>query len=112
MGSNLRFADSDTPTPSSDWVKLPEDERLSRLKDYLAKGMPSMTKLVVITSAKDDGQVIVRLQEQLSADKRGTVLLDLEAFLKDSVDQGLAVWLEGLGDKNSLRNLRGIEVKA
>lgn len=112
MGSNLHFANSDTPTPGSAWVRLSEDERLSRLKDVLTKGMSSVANLVVITSAKDDGQVIVSLQEPLPADERGTVLLDLEAFLKEAVDQGLVVWLDGLGDKNSLRNLRGIEVKA
>ena len=60
----------------------------------------------------DDGQVIVRLQESLPASQRGGLLLDLEDFLKGAVDPGLAVWLEGLGDRNSLRNLRGIEVKA
>ena len=37
---------------------------------------------------------------------------DLEAFLKESIDPGLVVWLEPLGDRSSLRNLRGIEVKS
>jgi hypothetical protein len=37
--------------------------------------------------------------------------LDLEELFKKSVDQGITVWGEALGDKNSLRNLRGIEVK-
>lgn len=91
---------------------MSENQRLARLSDSLAKGMPALEQLIVITAVKDDGQVIVSLKEQLPADKRGTVLLDIEAFLKETVDQGLAVWLEGLGDKNSLRNLRGIEVKA
>ncbi len=112
MGSNLQFANSDTPAPNSDWVRLSEVERLSRVAGALATGMPSIADLLMITSANDDGQVIVRLREQLPADKRGTILLDLEDFLKESVDRGLVVWLEGLGDKNSLRNLRGIEVKA
>jgi hypothetical protein len=112
MGSNLQFANADTPTPGSAWIGLSEDERLSRLKEAVACGMPSMTQLVAIASAKDDGQVIVRLQEALPASQRGGVLLDLEDFLKGAVDPGLAVWLEGLGDRNSLRNLRGIEVKA
>ena len=42
---------------------------------------------------------------------RGTKLLDLEELLKENVDLGITIWLEPLGDKNSLRNLRGIEVK-
>lgn len=112
MGNNLQFANSDTPTPGSEWIGMSESQRLARLRGSLAKGMPALEQLLVITAVKDDGQVIVSLKEQLPADKRGTVLLDIEAFLKKTVDQGLAVWLEGLGDKNSLRNLRGIEVKA
>lgn len=112
MGNNLQFANSDTPTPGSEWIGMSESQRLARLRGSLAKGMPALEQLIVITAVKDDGQVIVSLKERLPADKRGTVLLDIEAFLKETVDQGLAVWLEGLGDKNSLRNLRGIEVKA
>jgi hypothetical protein len=36
----------------------------------------------------------------------------LEDYLKESIDAGLVVWLEPFGDRNSLRNLRGIEVKS
>jgi hypothetical protein len=32
--------------------------------------------------------------------------------LKAHIDDALTVWLEPLGDRNSLRNLRGIEVKS
>lgn len=74
--------------------------------------MGAITKLLMIMEAKKDGQVIVSLLESLPADKRGTLLLNLEAFLKESIDPGLVVWLEPLGDRNSLRNLRGIEVRA
>ena len=74
--------------------------------------MAFQDKTLVAVEAKPDGQVIIRLLEPVPADKRGTLLLDLEAFLKESIDPGLAVWLEPLGDHNSLRNLRGIEVKS
>jgi hypothetical protein len=78
----------------------------------LQAGTPVLNDVVVIAAAKEDGQIIVNLTEPLSAGKRGQLLLDLEAFLKESIDPSLAVWLEPLGDRNSLRNLRGIEVKA
>jgi hypothetical protein len=71
-----------------------------------------MNSAVVIAAAKGDGQVVVNLTESLPAGKRGQLLLDLEEFLKNEIDPGLTVWLEPLGDRNSLRNLRGIEVKA
>jgi hypothetical protein len=47
----------------------------------------------------------------LTASVRGSLLLDFEECIKKNIDQGLTVWGEALGDKNSLRNLRGIEVK-
>jgi hypothetical protein len=47
----------------------------------------------------------------MSASERGTFLLDLESLLKSQIDNGINIWLEPIGDKNSLRNLRGIEVK-
>lgn len=112
MGSNLRYSGVDTPPPSTEWVKSSDAERLSRLEQVLATQKPLLQEVLMIASAKQDGQVIVSLKEQLPPNKRGTVLLDLEEFLKEAVDPGLVVWLDALGDKNSLRNLRGIEVKA
>ena len=71
----------------------------------------SFASIVVVSEANVDGHVVVQLLLPMGPDKRGTILLDLEHELKESVDQGLTVWLEPLGDKSSLRNLRGIEVK-
>lgn len=111
MRSHLSYADADTPVPSVDWAKCSDAERLARLERAMVARAPSFLEMLMVTAAKQDGQVIVRLNEQLPAHKRGTLLLDLEAFFKEAVDLGLVVWLEVLGDKNSLRNLRGIEVK-
>lgn len=65
-----------------------------------------------IVEAKEDGQVIVQFAVPEGADTRGSILLDFEEMLKLKLDPSLTVWLEPLGDKNSLRNLRGIEVKS
>lgn len=112
MGRNTCYANADTPTPSQAWWQLSDDARLIRVKEVVGSEMGALTKLLMIMDAKKDGQVIVSLLESLPADKRGTLLLDLEVSLKESIDPGLVVWLEPLGDRNSLRNLRGIEVKA
>jgi len=50
------------------------------------------------------------MKQSLPASERGPFLLDLEDYLRE-IDQALVVWLQPLGDRNSLRNLRGIEVK-
>ena len=109
---SLKYAKTDTPSPSPAWQKLSDAERHARVMIALQNGSAALNSTVVIAAAKDDGQVVVNLAESLSASKRGQLLLDLEEFLKKEIDPGLAVWLEPLGDRNSLRNLRGIEVKA
>jgi hypothetical protein len=112
MGANLRYANVNTPTPGHVWRQLSDDERLALVNNTVDAKMRSLKEILVIVDAKPDGQVIVKLLEPVSADKRGTLLLDLEASLKESIDPGLVVWHEPFGDRGSLRNLRGIEVKS
>ena len=54
--------------------------------------------------------IYVNFISKVSPKDRGTLLLDLEDefFQKD---QRIRVWHIPLGDKNSLRNLRGIKIK-
>lgn len=112
MDNNLHYATTVTPTPGHAWRQLSDGERVALVENAVADRMAPLGKMLVIAEAKPDGQVIVSLLEPVSADRRGTLLLDLEEMLKQALDPGLAVWLEPLGDRNSLRNLRGIEVKA
>lgn len=112
MNSDLCYATMDTPTPGPAWCQLSDEERLALIGNAVSAGMATISKMLAIVEAKRDGQVIVKLLEPVPADKRGTLLLDLEAFLKESIDPGLVVWHEPFGDRSSLRNLRGIEVKS
>lgn len=101
---------TETPSPRPAWLQFSDEERLSRVKEAL-RADAIAASVIQIISAKQDGQIIVSLAGS-PADKRGTLLLDLEASLKKAIDPALVVWLEPLGDKSSLRNLRGIEVKS
>ena len=65
---------------------------------------------IEIKSALTNGQVSVEINEMMDASERGTFLLNLEEILKKEIDNGISIWHIPLGDKNSLRNLRGIEV--
>lgn len=112
MNGNLCYANTETPTPGQTWCQLSDDERLALVNSTVTAKMSFLNKTLVAVEAKLDGQVIIRLLEPVHADKRGALLLDLEAFLKESIDLGLVVWLEPFGDRSSLRNLRGIEVKS
>jgi hypothetical protein len=108
---DFKHAQIDTPTPGSAWRGLSDAERCARVVDTL-KSEAAFAAAVIIAAATEDGQIVVNLAEPLPAGKRGQLLLDVEAHLKQKIDQGLSVWLEPLGDRNSLRNLRGIEVKS
>ena len=112
MVNNLQYATAVTPTPGHAWRQLSDDKRIALVHDTVAARMAPLSRMLVIAEAKPDGQVIISLLEPIPADRRGTLLLDLEEMLKQAIDPGLAIWLEPLGDRNSLRNLRGIEVKA
>jgi hypothetical protein len=104
---DLRHARTATPTTGPAWRALSDAERLALVTDALPARMAGL----IISAARPDGQVTVALTAAVPASERGPLLLDLEAHLKSAVDPGLVVWLEPLGDRNSLRNLRGIEVK-
>ncbi|UWE16079.1 hypothetical protein [Herbaspirillum huttiense] len=101
-----------TPSPSEDWTKLSDSQRLDRIKSEIAERAPIFNEQLTALAARADGQVIVRLLQPAGPAERGTLLLDYEDLLKQGVDEGITVWGESLGDKNSLRNLRGIEVKS
>ena len=101
-----------SPTCAVAWLKLDAKQRIALITDALSDDLHAKDYGVSVVDAKADGQVILRFAVPVAANMRSSVLLDIESFLKAHIDSGLVVWLEPLGDKNSLRNLRGIEVKA
>jgi hypothetical protein len=104
-------ANIETPIPSAAWASLGERQRVDQIISKLEAGPERFLFQIQVITAKADGQVIVRLKNPLPVDRRGPFLLDLEEYLKAHIDDAIAIWLEPLGDRNSLRNLRGIEVK-
>ena len=103
-------ANIETQSPTNTWVNQSNKSRISAVESIINDDLAIKDILEVITT-KSDGQVLVKFLITQTAEKRGTLLLDLEQRLKNSIDIGITVWLEPLGDKNSLRNLRGIKVK-
>lgn len=101
-----------SPTPSGSWAALSDAQRIASIHRVIRGQQPVFEEHLAVVSAKQDGQVIVRMLTPHGPSERGTLLLDFEDFLKHDVDRGISVWGESLGDKNSLRNLRGIEVKS
>lgn len=93
-----------TPTPRFQWRRMTNEERLHAADIGFNQ--------ITVKHASADGQVIVELWDALPASMRGEVLLDYEECLKQAIDPALTVWLEPMGDRNSLRKLRGVEVEA
>ena len=103
-------ANADTPIPQKTWKLMSEIERIKLLNKQMGKKQDYMSISIIKTT--ESGQVLVQLDGKFSASERGVYLLDFERYLKDNIDQGINVWCETIGDKNSLRNLRGIQIKS
>ena len=111
MENKNHYAEVPTPTPGREWRQMEERERFKKIDGALKACTELDASLTELVAVKADGQVILRFTESVASSKRSPYLLDLENHLKSNVDDSISVWLEALGDRNSLRNLRGIEVK-
>ena len=103
-------ANAATPITQTTWKLMSDKERIKLLNKQMGKKQDYMN--ISINKTTESGQVLVQLDGKFSASERGVYLLDFERYLKDTVDQGINVWCETIGDKNSLRNLRGIQIKS
>jgi hypothetical protein len=107
-GISLEFASFPNPVPSSKWINSSEKERINNINAAM-QNFPGHEK-IEIKSALTNGQVSLELNVVMAANERGFFLLDFEEWIKEMVDTGISIWHVPIGDKNSLRNLRGIEV--
>lgn len=107
---NFDDISEDTPKPGARWQHMSSFERISAVKMIL-QANTNATELT-LSSCEADGYIFVNFLKAISADKRGTMLMDFEWALKQGIDEALTVWHVPQGDKSSLRRLRGVEVKA
>jgi hypothetical protein len=98
------------PVCSSKWIALSTDERTALIKRFIEQNTV-YSDTINLCDVAENGFVTIDFKHALGPNERGGFLLDFEHKLKQSVDVGLTVWLKPLGDRSSLRNLRGIEVK-
>ena len=104
------MSQDNTYEPTKNWVTISEDERKALVRDFLQSD--GQYGGITVEQASDNGHVVLRIEHSIPANERGLFLLDLEEKLKQSVDIGVTVWLEPVGDKSKLRQLRGVEVKS
>lgn len=97
------------PTVKEYYQRLTDEEKKKKISEEMR--LSNLDQVFRVSSLGKDGYVFVELLQEYGADRRGTALLDLELILKKNIDQGITVWCEPLGDKNSLRKLRGITIR-
>ena len=107
-GISIEFASHTTPLPSLIWKSISEEERIAKVKSAIKDFQGN--EVIEIKEAHIDGQVTVVLKNLMNSNERGIFFLDLEEWLKKMLDNGITIWHKPIGDKNSLRNLRGIKV--
>jgi len=107
-GINLSYSNIDSPSTSASWVNMTRDKRILLLENLIHLFSPE-TDISVI-EAHENGQVSIIINSSIEINNRGAFLLNLEENLKNTIDVGINIWHEAIGDKSSLRNLRGIEV--
>jgi hypothetical protein len=105
------YAFSPTLSLSSNWYNLNVDELAVKAVQIIEKFNDNCIHKLRFRSLSRDGNLLVAFITTPPASVRGSLLLDLEIDIKANLDIGVVVWHESLGDKNSLRKFRGIEVK-
>ena len=107
-GVNLSYANVDSPSTGISWINMTKDKRVSLLEASIQLFSPKVD--INVIDANENGQVSILINYSIEINDRGEFLLNLEEHLKITIDNGINIWHEAIGDKSSLRNLRGIEV--
>ena len=101
-------SDTFTYTPTDKWTSMEPDERVNVVQAQLDR--TDAYADTNVQSAEKNGHVVIRIDHSIPANKRGLFLLQMERELKQDIDIGITIWLEPVGDKSKLRQLRGVEI--
>ena len=97
-----------SPPTSQDWIDNSIDDRIALINNYLK--INNLDKDFLAIGASDNGQVVLRVYKSLPVNQRGLFLIDLEEKIKLNIDKGITLWCESVGDRSTLRNLRGVKI--
>ncbi len=97
----------DTYQPTKDWLNMDLSLRKKSVSSIINSYGLEIDFDVV--SVPDNGQIVLKTSENIAPNVRGLLLLNLEKKLKDDIDIGITIWLEPVGDKSKLRQLRGVQ---
>ncbi len=96
-------------TPSTkEWQKWSVEKREDEINNFLKL---SGIENLILDKTYDNGHVVFRITKNIPVKERSNFLLKLEMDIKTKIDEAITVWCSAQGDKNKLRNLRGVEIK-
>ena len=102
--------ENETVQVSEKWRSLNDKERFELVKNLVDSYSTSFDLQPILCG--EDGMIFFEQVVPMAVNLRADTLLDLEAKLKAALDEGLTVWIQPQSDKNTLRKLRGVEVKS
>lgn len=100
--------DLDKTPISQKWKHLSIEKREELIKTFLKK---KAIKNLILEKTSENGHVVFKIVESIPVKERSNYLLNLEKEIKESIDEAITIWCSAQGDKNKLRNLRGVEIK-
>ena len=106
---NKSIASQNSPLPLVNWITLSDKEKKELVVSEILNS--KLLDGFEVISTDKNGNVILKIEKNIPAKERGILLLKVEKILKEKIDEALVIWLEPVGDKSKLRNLRGIEIK-
>jgi hypothetical protein len=110
-GINLTYATVKSPETTSKWSTQSESDRIDQIRSIVQKKDASWNEKFNIISARKNGFVVFEFVKSIPVSERSKYLLDIESNLCEKLDSAITIWIAPVGDKSSLRKLRGIEVK-
>ena len=91
-------------------MELGASDRLIEIQLILSKS--NCSGYLEVESCSNDGEIYFSQVIPIETSQRVELLLSLEELLQEKIDQSLTVWIKPQSDKNSLRRLRGVELKS
>jgi hypothetical protein len=110
-GINLNFAKSISPEPNDIYRYMDDTQRFNMIESTLNKINQNWSEKFNLVSARENGFVVLEFKNSIPVSERSDYLLEIEKKLCQFVDPAITLWIAPVGDKSSLRKLRGIEVK-
>lgn len=102
----------DTPKVSINWLDKNYESKCMIIENLIINSKNSVSESLLLHKVLNSGEIIFELTKSVEPSKRADLILDFEKELKEKVDEGLYITILPLGDKNSLRKLRGIKIES